>query len=325
MASSNTLLSGSRKAAWAAKRLDSGHLAVLLAMLTAEERNQLAQAMEHPANIPSALQKVLLQELINAVATGPVLAPDADKISAGFVAESDVRRLVRAGVKGQENNVWDKLDHIDSEALAQYLTKEPAVIAAFVLTRLSTVQSAAVLSRLPAPAAAEIIHQITSVQPTINPEIQKNIEESIRQNLFAASTKNQGKAVEILNALDRQTEERILNELENSIPETAAQIRKRQLKFEDLAKLDDTDIKKLLKHIEKERLSAALRGASEQLKNRFFANMPEISEKIIREDMRKIGPIKISEVENAQYEIISSAKKLADNRQISLPEAMDGE
>lgn len=318
------LITGTNKAAWFAAQLDREHLTALLNMLLPNEREQLKSALKQPLKLPANICSGLRQEIGQAVQNRPFLSENAGKIAAGFIAEGDVERLVKAGCKSSDRDIWFKLNHLDATALAQYLSNESPAIVAFVIGRMDNRQSAEVLACLPERIAAEIIGRVAVAAP-IRPEVEKNIEAALEKDLpvlqNGAGTGGQTRVMEIFGAFDRAAEARILDALEDCMPETAEQIRRNLFKFEDLLQLSDPEMQKLLRHIEKDRLGAALRGASDLLKNRFFANMPPISEKVIREDMEKAGPIKISEVENAQYEIITIVKNLAKAGQIVLKQS----
>jgi flagellar motor switch protein FliG len=88
--------------------------------------------------------------------------------------------------------------------------------------------------------------------------------------------------------------------------------------FEDLNKLDPNGVQTLLRQIDKDRLAVALKGASEQVKNLFFSNMSERAAKIMREDMEAMGPVRLRDVDEAQTEIVNSAKELSNQGEIVL-------
>jgi flagellar motor switch protein FliG len=115
---------------------------------------------------------------------------------------------------------------------------------------------------------------------------------------------------EILNAVDRSTEEEVLAEIEEESPTMAEEIRNLMFVFEDVKSLDDRSLRELLKEITNEELTMALRGATEDMRNLFFKNMSERAGNMIREDLEIMGPTKISDVEAAQQNIVKIVRRL---------------
>jgi len=115
---------------------------------------------------------------------------------------------------------------------------------------------------------------------------------------------------EILNAVDRATEEEVLAEIEEESSQMAEDIRNLMFVFEDVKALDDRGIRELLKEISNEDLTMALRGASDDLKEKFFKNMSERAATMIREDLEIMGPTRLSDVEGAQQNIVKTVRRL---------------
>jgi flagellar motor switch protein FliG len=115
---------------------------------------------------------------------------------------------------------------------------------------------------------------------------------------------------EILNAVDRATEEEVLAEIEEESPSIAEEIRNLMFVFEDVKTLDDRSLREVLKELSNEDLTMALRGASEEMRNLFFRNMSERAGNMIREDLEIMGPTKIADVEAAQQNIVKIVRRL---------------
>src|SRR5690606_38708605 len=109
---------------------------------------------------------------------------------------------------------------------------------------------------------------------------------------------------EIFNNLDRNTEQRFMGALEERNRDAAERIRALMFTFEDLAKLDPGAIQTLLRNVDKSKLPIALKGASEQLRDLFFANMSERAGKMLREDMQTMGPVRLRDVDEAQMAMV---------------------
>ncbi len=121
---------------------------------------------------------------------------------------------------------------------------------------------------------------------------------------------------EIFNSFDRSTEGKFMAGLEDRNRDAAERIRAKMFTFEDLTKLDPSSVQTLLRNVEKGALGLGLKGASENLRDLFFSNMSERAGKILREDMEAMGPVRLSEVDEAQTQMMTKAKELADSGEI---------
>ena len=121
---------------------------------------------------------------------------------------------------------------------------------------------------------------------------------------------------EILNAVDRATEEEVLSEIEEDSTQMAEEIRNLMFVFEDIKQLDDRGIRELLKEVSNDELTTALKGASDDLQEKFFKNLSERAANMIREDLEIMGPVKLSEVESAQQNVVKIVRRLEDEGRI---------
>ena len=120
---------------------------------------------------------------------------------------------------------------------------------------------------------------------------------------------------EILNAVDRATEEEVLSEIEEDSAQMAEDIRNLMFVFEDCKNIDDKGIREVIRETQQEDLILALRGASDELKEKFFRNMSERAANMIREELEYMGPTKLSDVEGAQQNIVKVVRRLeAENK-----------
>ena len=126
---------------------------------------------------------------------------------------------------------------------------------------------------------------------------------------------------DIFNNLDRNTESRFMGALEERNREAADRIKQLMFTFDDLIRVDPGGIQTVLRQVDKDQLAMALKGASDEVKELFFTNMSERAAKILREDMAAMGPVRLSDVDDAQLEIVNVAKQLAEQGEIMLAEA----
>ena len=121
---------------------------------------------------------------------------------------------------------------------------------------------------------------------------------------------------EILNLADRSTEKGIMEGLEAEDPDLVEQIRRLMFVFEDILLVNDKGIQSVLKEVDNEELSLALKTASEELKQKIFKNMSERAAQLIQEDMQYMGPVRVSDVESAQQKIVDIVRRLEDAGEI---------
>jgi flagellar motor switch protein FliG len=118
--------------------------------------------------------------------------------------------------------------------------------------------------------------------------------------------------------MDRAAESRFMDELEKSSPEAAEKIRSLMFTFEDLGKLDPTGVQTVIRAVDKDKLTVALKGATETLRDLFFSNMSERAAKIMKEDMAAMGPVRLRDVEEAQQYVVGITKDLEGRGEITL-------
>ena len=124
--------------------------------------------------------------------------------------------------------------------------------------------------------------------------------------------------VQILNSVDRGTEKLILEELEKEDAELADEIRERMFIFEDIITLDDTSIQRIVREVENNDLAKALKGATEEVKERIFRNISKRAAEMLQEELDFMGPVRLREVEEAQQKVVSAIRRLDEAGEIIL-------
>lgn len=219
---------------------------------------------------------------------------------------------------------FQELEKVDVKVLASLLTKEHPQTIAVVLSQLSPMRAADVLQYLPENIAVEVTKRLATLEnisPEFLGELIENLAEEIRGiGLSGFSQKTNGLilAAEVLNLLDKKITDKILNKIEQEDKYLAERIKDKMFVFEDIVKLSNRDIVEILKAVDKNTLMVALKGASDAVKEKFFSNMSQKAATIMKEDMESMGPVRASDVEKAQKEIIAVIKKLADEGKIDL-------
>ncbi|MBU0984860.1 MAG: flagellar motor switch protein FliG [candidate division Zixibacteria bacterium] len=215
------------------------------------------------------------------------------------------------------------LKDIDPKQLAGFFQNEHPQTTALILTQLNPQQAASVLSELAPELQAEVSLRIATMEK-ISPEILKEIEHTLQEHFGASSradlsVSGGAKSIaEILNLIDTTAEKNILQSLEADDPDLAAEVKNMMFVFDDIVLLDDRSIQRLLKEVETKDLSLALKAASDEVKNKIFANVSERVSVMIKEEMEFMGPTRLSDVESSQSRIVEAVRRLEEEGQIMI-------
>jgi len=213
-----------------------------------------------------------------------------------------------------------ELENVSPRILAQILRNEHPQTLALILGHLHSEQAAELITNLPAGVRPEVLMRLAKLE-AVPEEMLVEVDKVLQSQLIAMGGK-EGKKVggvqavaEILNTVDRSTEEEVLAEIEEESAQMAEEIRNLMFVFEDIKSLDDRGVRELLKEISNEDLTMSLKGASEDLQDKFFKNLSERAANMIKEDLEIMGPVRLSDVEAAQQNIVKTVRRLeVENR-----------
>ena len=212
---------------------------------------------------------------------------------------------------------FEFLRRSDPSQITNYIQHEHPQTIALILAYLPTEVSSVILAGLPERMQAEVAMRIAVMDRT-QPEVIKQVEEVMERKL--ASIINQdftvaggvASLVDMLNQVDRTTERHILENLDDTSPELAEEVRKLMFVFEDLMLLDDRSIQQLMKELEVKDIALALKGTSTEVQEKIFANMSQRASGMLREDMAYMGPQRRRIIEEAQQKIVSVVRRLEE-------------
>ena len=215
----------------------------------------------------------------------------------------------------------ESLELIDPKTLANFLRAEHPQTIALILAHLEPKKFGETLKLLPDSLHTELILRIANLE-SVSPEIIDEIDDVLRNEIQRMGNISQQKlggvepVVEMLNLMDKTTEESILDRLEERDPDMAEQIRKLMFVFDDLVKIDDRGIQAILREVKPDQLKLALRTSSEGVKDLIFKNMSQRAAENMKEEMGNAAPAKLSDVETAQFAIVQIARRLNDEGKI---------
>jgi len=240
-------------------------------------------------------------------------------------AKSMLGRILQSETRGLEAMKW-----MEAKAVAQILKDEHPQICAIVLLSLESEHSAEVLKLLPSAKRPEIMMRVASLD-AINPDALDELDEMMQKQLVDTANSSRSNvdgvriAAQILNHMDSNAENEIMESIEGLDKDMSLEIRDKMFIFENLAMLDNKDMQRLLRETETDYLVLSLKAAEEGLRDKFYNNMSRRAADMLREDIQLLGPVKLSEVETAQKEILNVAARLAAEGDIAFGHKSDDE
>ncbi|MBI9081814.1 MAG: flagellar motor switch protein FliG [Pseudodesulfovibrio sp.] len=292
------------------------------------ERNEIAavsKAMLDTDSVPKEQVLEVLKEYNEALAYGAELlvgGPEMVKRLLTKSLDAETAKYIMDSLDLDTGPTpFQELENVSPRILAQILRNEHPQTLALILGHLHPDQAAELLQNLPAGVRAEVLMRLAKLE-AVAEEMLMEVDKVLQSQLIAMGGK-EGKKVggipsvaEILNAVDRNTEEEVLSEIEEESTQMAEDIRNLMFVFEDVKAVDDIAIRELLKEVSNEDLTVALKGASDDLRDKFFKNLSERASAMIKEDLEIMPPKKLSEVEAAQQNIVKTVRRLEDEGKI---------
>ncbi len=209
----------------------------------------------------------------------------------------------------------------DVVQIVNFLQSEHPQTIALVLSFLDTRIAAQVLGSLPENLQLEVIKRISLLERA-SPDVVKEVEKLLEKKFAGVATQTMSAvggldtAAEIMNNLDRSTEKNLMERLTYETPELAEEIRRRMFVFEDILKLDDRSVQLVLREVNTQDLAVALKGASEELKQKIFNNMSKRAQQLLKDEIEFMGPVRVKDVEEAQQKIINIIRRLEEAGEI---------
>jgi flagellar motor switch protein FliG len=318
-------LSGAERAAVIMLSLGEEHSAKIWSLMDEEEVKEVSQVMSNLGSISSNVIEKLLVDFVSQMSgTGSLMGSyeSTERLIARFMPGDKVAQIMEEIRGPAGRTMWDKLANVNESVLANYLKNEYPQTVSVVLSKIKPEHAARVLGALPEEFALEVVQRMLrmeSVQKDILDKVEQTLRVEFMSNLARTAKRDSHEHMaEIFNNFDRQTESRFITALEERSRDSAERIKALMFTFEDLGKLDPGSIQTLLRHIEKDKLGLALKGATDGLRDVFFSNMSERAGKILREDMEAMGPVRLKDVDEAQMRMVNVAKDLANKGEIMI-------
>lgn len=231
--------------------------------------------------------------------------------------------LSRVGTSSRAE-AFDFVKQTDLGQILSYFEGEHPQTIALALAHMPPELAGQILSGLSYEMQADVAIRVAHTSRT-DPEIVRGVEETMRRNLQFCTTEGTRSVggmpflVDVLNACDSRSERAIMEAIHEVDPELAQELRDRMFTFEDLATLDDRSMQRLLREIDNRDLAVALRGSPEDVCDRVFRNLSSRVGIALREEIERLGPVRLRLVEEAQQKIVAIARRLHEEEEVVLP------
>jgi flagellar motor switch protein FliG len=246
------------------------------------------------------------------------------KILVNALGESKAGGLIDRILLGRSSKGLESLKWMEGRAIAEMIGQEHPQIIALVLAHLEADQAAEVIGYLQPRVRSDALMRIATldgVQPHALNELDEIMERQFSGNTNKLKTASVGglkAAAAILNAMETSREAELIAAIRTQDAALGGKIEDLMFVFEDLAEVDDRSMQTLLREVPSPRLIIALKGAEPTIREKIFANMSKRAADMLRDDLEVSGPVRLSEVDAAQKEILGIARRLAEAGQINL-------
>jgi len=318
-------LTGRRKAAILLVILGPDKAAQVLKHLDDETVEQLTIEIANVGSVSDEERRTVLQEFQNIMRAKEMIAKGgleyAKEVLERAFGPEKAAKIIERLVSSLQVRPFDFIKTADPVQIVNFLQNEHPQTVALVLSYLEPDLAAQVLGSLPEDLQVEVLKRIALLErtsPDIVREIERNLEKKLSGFVGQSFSKIGGidTAAEIMNNVDRTTERSIMEKLAADNPELAEEIRRKMFVFEDILKLDDRSVQLVLREVDTKDLAVALKGASDELKEKIFRNMSKRAAQLLKDEMEYMGPVRVKDVEEAQQKIISVIRRLEEAGEI---------
>jgi len=318
-------LTGKRKAAILLVMLGPEKAALVLKHLDESDVEQLTIEIANLGKITDEEKKQVLTEFQDIARAREMIAQGgieyAKEVLQKAFGPEKAMKIIERLVSNLQVKPFDFLRQADPLQLVNFLQNEYPQTIAVILSYLEPQLAGKILSAFPEELQIEVIKRIALLERT-SPDVIRDIEKNLERKLsgFVMQTFSQvggvDTAAEIMNSIDRTSERKIMEKLSYDSPELAEEIRRRMFVFEDIVKLDDRSVQIVLREVETRDLALALKGASEEVKQKIFKNISKRAAQLLQDELEYMGPVRLKDVEEAQQKIINVIRRLEEAGEI---------
>mgnify|MGYP005749301955 FL=1 len=320
-------MTGADRAAILLMSLGEADAAAVLKHMGPKEVQKVGAAMATLQNISKTQASGVLEHFVREVSEQTALGVSSDEyvrnVLVSALGEEKAGGLIDRILLGRNSKGLEALKWMDPRAVAEIVRLEHPQIIAIVLSYLDADHAAEVITHLPDKVVADVVMRIATldgIQPSALQELDLILEKQFSGNSSAKTSSVGGvkPAASIMNFMDSSMEERIMGMIAEQDEELSQRIQDLMFVFDNLMDVDDRGIQALLREVQTDTLIIALKGADDALKEKIFKNMSKRAAEALRDDLEAKGPVRLSDVEAAQKEILTVARRMADSGEIVL-------
>lgn len=326
-AAANAKLSRVDKAAILLLSLGETDAAQVLRHMGPKEVQRVGVAMAQMRNVHREQVEQVMSEFVEIVGDQTSLGVGSDsyirKMLTSALGEDKANGLIDRILLGGNTSGLDSLKWMEPRAVADVIRYEHPQIQAIVVAYLDPDQAGEVLGHFDQKARLDIILRVSSlntVQPAALKELNQILEKQFSGNSNSARTSLGGikRAADIMNFLDSSMEAQLMDSIRDIDETLSGQIEDLMFVFNNLADVDDRGIQALLREVSSDVLVLALKGSDDNVQEKIFKNMSKRAAELLRDDLEAKGPVRVSDVETAQKEILTIARRMAEAGEIIL-------
>ncbi|PFG61893.1 flagellar motor switch protein FliG [Thioclava sp. ES.031] len=320
-------LRGPEKAAILFLCLGEKHGAGLMQRLDDYDIHSITHAISSLGTIPADVVEEVMSEFMETAGDGGGIVGSmemAQSMLKGFLPEdrvTDIMHEIQGPLVGR--NIWENFSALNEQVIANYLKDEHDQTVAAILSKVKPEVASKVLPLLGEERMMEVLERMIGID-TVPRYVFQNIEETLQKEFMSSATRNTGpdpqqRMADLFNKLDSKLFDDITQRLETRIPEAFGAIKAKMFTFDDLCKLDQQSLVKVMRGVEGQTLPLALRGAKKEVRDYFLSALPSRSRDMLNEEMTAMGPVRGREVQEAQSALVDYALELSRDDEIRIP------
>lgn len=325
MASAHDTLSGTRKAAILLVSLGADVSAELFKRLSEDEVEELTTEISRVGEVPAEVTRTVMEEFSQLAQARSYI------LKGGLAYAREVLRKAFPPARADEILArlqaslqpapFSSMRKTDPKHLSDFIRREHPQTVALILANLEADMAAEVLAILPAEMRSDVVLRLATMETT-SPEVVKSIDQVLEKRMASLFTQEVAlvggvKAVaEILNRVERAAEKQIFESLERTNPQLAEEIRRLMFTFDDIVRLDDRSIQRVLKEVEQKDLAMALKAAGQPVLEKIFQNLSERAQTMLKQEIEYLGPVRLKDVEDAQVRIVEAIRTLEEEGEV---------
>ncbi len=319
-------LSGAERAAILLMSVGEEDAAKVLRMMGPKEVQKVGAAMAQISNVEKDIVMDVVDDFVANVEGRASLGGSEDYIRNllnNALGEDKASQVIDRILFGHSSKGLESLKWMEPKSIAEMVRREHPQIMAIVLSYLDPDHAADVLSLLPERTRSDIIMRIATldgIQPAALNELDIILDRQFSGGNAIQSSSVGGKktAANILNFMDASIESEIIDEVKENDSDLGQELEDLMFVFDNIAEIDDRGVQSLLREVSSETLVLALKGADESVREKIFHNMSKRASEMLRDDLESKGPVRLSDVEGAQKEILAIARRMMESGELSI-------